>query len=200
MTEPTIDRATYDELKDTAGADFVAELVDTFLVEAPRLIDELRHAYDKRNADVFRRSAHSLKSNSNTFGARTLAALAKDLELGGFAPVVQGRRRAFGGAGAGIHPGRGGTDGAPQCVRAVTAPRAFSSSTTTRSTGCCSRAAWSCRAIASRRPRTGASPSRCSGARISTHCCSTWRCRRWTASRCSRCWSPTCSSGTCRSS
>ena len=89
MTEPTIDRATYDELKDTAGADFVAELVDTFLVEAPRLIDELRRAYDKRDADVFRRSAHSLKSNSNTFGARTLGAMAKDLELGGFAPVVQ---------------------------------------------------------------------------------------------------------------
>ena len=89
MTEPTIDRATYDELKDTAGAEFVAELVDTFLVETPRLLDDLRHAYAKRNADVFRRSAHSLKSNSNTFGARTLGAMAKELELGGFAPVVK---------------------------------------------------------------------------------------------------------------
>ena len=85
MNEPTIDRATYDELKDTAGADFVVELVDTFLVEAPRLLDELRAAYDQRNAEVFRRTAHSLKSNSNTFGARTLGALARDLELGGFA-------------------------------------------------------------------------------------------------------------------
>ena len=89
MNEPTIDRATYDDLKDTAGADFVVELVDTFLVEAPLIIDELRRAYEKRDADVFRRSAHSLKSNSNTFGARTLGALAKDLELGGFAPVVE---------------------------------------------------------------------------------------------------------------
>ena len=88
MDAPTIDRATYDELKDTAGADFVAELVDTFLVEAPRLLDELRGAYDKRDADVFRRSAHSLKSNGNTFGARHFAAMAKDLELGGFGPVV----------------------------------------------------------------------------------------------------------------
>ena len=85
MTEPTIDRATYDELKDTAGADFVVELVDTFLVEAPRLIEELRAACDERNAEVFRRTAHSLKSNSNTFGARALGALAKELELGGFA-------------------------------------------------------------------------------------------------------------------
>jgi HPt (histidine-containing phosphotransfer) domain-containing protein len=89
MSEPTIDLATYDELKDTAGAEFVAELVDTFLVEAPLLIDALRRAYDKRDADVFRRSAHSLKSNSNTFGARTLGTLAKELELGGFAPVVK---------------------------------------------------------------------------------------------------------------
>jgi len=85
MNEPTIDRAIYDELKDTAGADFVVELVDTFLAEAPRLIEGLRTAYDQRNADVFRRSAHSLKSNSNTFGARTLGVLARDLELGGFA-------------------------------------------------------------------------------------------------------------------
>ena len=89
MSEPTIDPATYDELKDTAGAEFVAELVDTFLAEAPRLLDELCQAYAKRNADVFRRSAHSLKSNSNTFGAHALAAMAKELELGGFAPVVK---------------------------------------------------------------------------------------------------------------
>src|SRR4029450_9473391 len=82
MTKPTIDRATYDELRDTAGADFVVELVDTFLVEAPRLIEGLRAAFDQRNAEVFRRSAHSLKSNSNTFGARTLGVLARDLELG----------------------------------------------------------------------------------------------------------------------
>ena len=86
MDEPTIDRATYDELKDTAGAEFVAELVDTFLVEARRLIDELRRACEKRDADVFRRSAHSLKSNGNTFGARTLGALAKDLELARIRP------------------------------------------------------------------------------------------------------------------
>ena len=88
MNEPTIDRATYDELKDTAGSEFVAELVDTFLVEAPRLMDELRGASDELDADVFRRSAHSLKSNGNTFGARTFGAMAKDLELGGFAPVM----------------------------------------------------------------------------------------------------------------
>jgi HPt (histidine-containing phosphotransfer) domain-containing protein len=89
MDQPTIDRATYDELKQTAGDDFVGELVETFLVDAPRLLDDLRHAYEKRDADAFRRTAHSLKSNGNTFGARNFAAMAKDLELGGLNPVVQ---------------------------------------------------------------------------------------------------------------
>ena len=35
MTSPTIDRATFAELEQTAGAEFAGELVDTFLAEAP---------------------------------------------------------------------------------------------------------------------------------------------------------------------
>ena len=89
MDQPTIDRAIYDDLKRTAGDDFVVELVDTFLVDAQRLLDDLRGAYEKKDADVFRRTAHSLKSNGNTFGAITFAAMAKNLELGGFGPVVE---------------------------------------------------------------------------------------------------------------
>jgi len=88
MTSPTIDRATFDELKDTAGAEFAVELVDTFLAEAPAMLAELRRAYGAGDADAFRRTAHSLKSNGNTFGARTFAAMAKDLELGGMDPVA----------------------------------------------------------------------------------------------------------------
>jgi len=89
MAEPTIDLATFDELKQTAGADFIMELVDTFLAEAPLLLDELRRSFATRDADVFRRAAHSLKSNSNTFGAHALGVMARDLELSGLAPVVQ---------------------------------------------------------------------------------------------------------------
>jgi HPt (histidine-containing phosphotransfer) domain-containing protein len=81
MAEPTIDLATFEELKETAGAEFVQELVDTFLVEAPSMLDELRRALAAHDVDQFRRAAHSLKSNSNTFGALALAAMAKDLEL-----------------------------------------------------------------------------------------------------------------------
>lgn len=78
-----IDRATLEELKDTAGAEFVAELADTFLEEAPLMLAELRSAQVAGDADRFRRAAHSLKSNSHTFGAAALGAMARDLELGG---------------------------------------------------------------------------------------------------------------------
>jgi HPt (histidine-containing phosphotransfer) domain-containing protein len=88
MTEPTIDRATFDELKEAAGAEFVVELVDTFLAEAPLMLDELRRSFDARDADAFRRTAHSLKSNGNIFGAHGLGAMARELELGGLAPVA----------------------------------------------------------------------------------------------------------------
>ena len=84
---PAIDRATFDELKETAGADFVAELVDTFLTEAPAMLADLNRAFAAGDVDAFRRTAHSLKSNGNAFGASTFAAMAKELELGGMAPV-----------------------------------------------------------------------------------------------------------------
>jgi HPt (histidine-containing phosphotransfer) domain-containing protein len=83
MGQPTIDRATFDELRETAGAEFVVELVDTFLAEAPAMLNDLRSALAASNADRFRRAAHSLKSNGNTFGALTLGAMARELELTG---------------------------------------------------------------------------------------------------------------------
>jgi len=83
-SDGTIDAATFAELQDSAGADFVKELVQTFLEEAPGMLKELREALAAGNADAFRRAAHSLKSNSLTFGALALGALAREQELGGF--------------------------------------------------------------------------------------------------------------------
>jgi HPt (histidine-containing phosphotransfer) domain-containing protein len=83
MSDATIDAATFAELQESAGADFVKELVQTFLEEAPGMLAELREALAAGHADTFRRAAHSLKSNSLTFGALALAALARELELGG---------------------------------------------------------------------------------------------------------------------
>ena len=83
MDDSVIDKAVYAELQETAGAEFVAELVDTFFEEASGLLAELRSARAEDHADRFRRAAHSLKTNSNTFGAMKLGAAARDLELKG---------------------------------------------------------------------------------------------------------------------
>ena len=98
MTAPTgstIDRATFEALKQTTGAEFVLELVDTFLQEAPAMLDELRRTLAAKDADKFRRTAHSLKSNSNTFGALTLGAMARELELGGLAKASESGAQAL---------------------------------------------------------------------------------------------------------
>jgi len=76
-----IDPATFENLKATMGADFIGELIDTFLEDSPQLIAQMKTALKQNDADSFRRAAHSLKSNSNNFGAFQLAALSKELEM-----------------------------------------------------------------------------------------------------------------------
>jgi histidine phosphotransfer protein HptB len=80
-----IDAATFAELQEAAGPDFVAELVGTFLEEAPGMLADLRSARAANDGERFRRAAHSLKSNSHTFGAQVLGALAREIELRGLA-------------------------------------------------------------------------------------------------------------------
>ena len=84
----TIDKKTFAELQDAAGAEFVNELVDTFLEEAPGMLAELRSAMQAQQADKFRRAAHSLKSNCHTFGATRLGTMARDLEANGLSSGV----------------------------------------------------------------------------------------------------------------
>ena len=88
MAGAAIDPAVFAELQATAGADFVRELIDTFLEEAPPMLAELNEALAGARAEAFRRAAHSLKSNASTFGALTLASLARDLELQGLAAAT----------------------------------------------------------------------------------------------------------------
>ena len=85
MTTDVIDANTFEELQNAAGAEFVAELVDTFREEAPQLLSELRLALATAQEERFRRAAHSLKSNCNTFGALGLGLMARELELRGLA-------------------------------------------------------------------------------------------------------------------
>jgi len=85
MNAAVIDTTIFAELQEAAGVEFVTELVGTFLEEAPGMLAELRSARAAGDGERFRRAAHSLKSNSHTFGAQALGALARELELRGLA-------------------------------------------------------------------------------------------------------------------
>jgi HPt (histidine-containing phosphotransfer) domain-containing protein len=89
-TPDTIDRSVFAELQAAAGADFVVELVQTFFEEAPQMIAELRAAQAGGAAERFRRAAHSLKTNANTFGANALGTQARELELSGLPADARG--------------------------------------------------------------------------------------------------------------
>jgi HPt (histidine-containing phosphotransfer) domain-containing protein len=83
MDEPVIDQASFDSLKDMVGADFIGELLDTYFQDAPDMIAEMHQALESGDALAFSRAAHSLKSNSASFGAMGLAAQARELEFMG---------------------------------------------------------------------------------------------------------------------
>jgi histidine phosphotransfer protein HptB len=78
---PAIDQATFNELKQMSGEDFINELIDAFLEDAPNMISHMQNAIAVQDVETFRRNAHSLKSNANTFGATELGVLAKELEF-----------------------------------------------------------------------------------------------------------------------
>lgn len=80
---PVIDRTTFEELKQMSGEDFISELIDAFLEEAPNMISQMHSALETQDVETFRRNAHSLKSNANTFGAVELGTLARELEMMG---------------------------------------------------------------------------------------------------------------------
>jgi len=77
---PVIDQATFEELKQMSGEDFITELIDAFLDDAPNMLSNMQSALEAEDVESFRRNAHSLKSNANTFGATELGVLAKELE------------------------------------------------------------------------------------------------------------------------
>jgi histidine phosphotransfer protein HptB len=80
---PVIDKATFEELIQMSGKDFINELIDAFLEDAPNMIQHMQTALEMKDVESFRRNAHSLKSNANTFGAIELGALARELEMMG---------------------------------------------------------------------------------------------------------------------
>ncbi|MCL4559011.1 MAG: Hpt domain-containing protein [Chloroflexi bacterium] len=83
MTEQVVDRAVFENLKAMMGEDFIGELIDVYFEDTPLLIAEMRKALSIQDTEVFRRAAHSVKSNSANFGAMQLSMLARELEMMG---------------------------------------------------------------------------------------------------------------------
>jgi signal transduction histidine kinase/CheY-like chemotaxis protein len=75
-----IDHAILARLRQSAGPDFVAELVQAFAEDAPGLLQELERARAAGEAGRFMSAAHALRSNVLTFGALGLGEAARVLE------------------------------------------------------------------------------------------------------------------------
>ncbi len=77
-----LDTAVLDELCDAVDGDrsFVVDLVETFLADAARQLDELEVACSANNVAEAVRPAHTLKSSSATVGAVALATAAREAE------------------------------------------------------------------------------------------------------------------------
>ncbi len=84
MTDaPVIDRGEFVRLLESFGgdADFLAEMLDTYFEDCPTQLAAMEAALAAGDADGLRRAAHSLKSNSATFGALAFSARAKEVEM-----------------------------------------------------------------------------------------------------------------------
>jgi len=81
MPETLIDKEAWERMKSMTGPAFLAELIDVFLKDSPGLINEMRSGLAAGDVESVRRAAHSLKSNSASFGANRLAGVSRELEM-----------------------------------------------------------------------------------------------------------------------
>jgi HPt (histidine-containing phosphotransfer) domain-containing protein len=77
----TLDASAVESLRELGGEEFLAEVIDTFLSDAPALVAALRTTYEEGDTEGLRRTAHTLKSNGQTFGAGRFSELCQELEL-----------------------------------------------------------------------------------------------------------------------
>lgn len=66
-------------------ADILAELIDSYLEDAPQRLVAIHHAVNTEDAAALRSVAHSLRSLSVTIGAMTFGKLCRELEAMGHA-------------------------------------------------------------------------------------------------------------------
>ncbi len=81
MTDTLIDPEAWEALKSMTEPAFLSELIDVYLNDSPQLIEQIRTGLAAADVESVRRAAHSLKSNSASFGASRLANAARELEM-----------------------------------------------------------------------------------------------------------------------
>ncbi len=87
---PALDGVTLKRLADTMGADFLPELIETFLADSEQLAEDLRRAVAEADAALMRRAAHTMKSQAGSLGATVLSELCRTLEEMGAAGTLAG--------------------------------------------------------------------------------------------------------------
>jgi CheY-like chemotaxis protein/HPt (histidine-containing phosphotransfer) domain-containing protein len=99
----SLDDGALASLRDLGGDEFLSEVIDAFLADAPSLVATLRRSLDEGTAEELRRAAHTLKSNGATLGAagfaeqcRALEQRAKAGELDGAAELVNRIEQDYG--------------------------------------------------------------------------------------------------------
>jgi PAS domain S-box-containing protein len=98
----SLDDGALTSLRDLGGDEFLGEVIDAFLADAPELVATLHRSLDSGNDEELRRAAHTLKSNGATLGAegfaelcRTLEQRAKTGELDGASELVDEIEQAY---------------------------------------------------------------------------------------------------------
>lgn len=81
MSENLIDAEGWEMFKSMADPDSLVELLDSYLEDSPDLIRQMHTGLAAGDIDGVRRAAHSLKSNSASFGGNRMANAARELEM-----------------------------------------------------------------------------------------------------------------------
>jgi len=78
----SVDPSVLDQLLEDTGGDgeFVAEIIDEYLINARSLLDALEHSLAREDASGARDAAHTLKGTSASLGAMPLSSFAAHVE------------------------------------------------------------------------------------------------------------------------
>ncbi len=79
-----LDRMVFRELRQMLGEPkFLAEVIDSYLEDAPKLLQAMAAAFTQGKATDLQQAAHTLKSSSALFGATSLSQFCQELEVSG---------------------------------------------------------------------------------------------------------------------